>query len=217
MGIPFPNEKALAPEDLINLGRDGTFEDFETEVGPLKDYTYTQASNNGHIVLARPKPGVSGAHWAFDVQDPNGPEWCQNAMFDPTTGSLDLTNSPQAQAQVAPVGSCPGCGSSVTGLPAGSKFCPVCSSPLAAAPAARAPQMPPVPHVPTPGQLRPGQSPVAGAGHIPPPAHINPNRMEPRPEVKLDIPKGMQSSTHNGFADALDAMLAEADSKPDEA
>lgn len=216
MGQPFPNEKSLSIPEVIEVARNAAFEDFENTTGrTLQDYDYTQSANNGHILIARPRPGTAGGYWAFDVNDPNGPEWYENATYDTSTGSLDLSTCPQApQPTALPAGQCTQCGANHIGP---GSFCPLCGGTLTPGTAIHAPigslgqAVPagPAP-IPTPGQLAPGQSPAAGAGHQAMPAHINPHRMEGKPTKEVVIPPGMSVTKSTGFADDLDKLLSEA-------
>ena len=219
MGYPFPNERNINTHDTIDFTENGHFSSFDDALADStsgashtrKDYDFTQAGN-GQIILAKPRK--TGHLWALDV---NMGDWVENAQYDPSTGSID-----------APVpGTCPSCGA--TGV--GGKFCNSCGGTLQNSPtqipalsglaaAAAALGIPPGTHVvgvgpggqtmgiPSPGQLAPGGTPIAGAGHIPPPAHINPNRMTGSNKKEVVFPEGMTRVVKStGFVDALDALL----------
>ncbi len=237
MATPFPNERPIDTHDVIDMTENGVFSSFEdalqgTSTGAnqsKKDYDFRQAAN-GNIVLAKPKK--SGNLWAIDL---NNDDWVEGAQYDPKTGGIDDSQSPQNQPVPTngPSGTltCPGCGQ--TGV--SGKFCNSCGASLAnavptltpcgscgfplphagaacpACVAASAAQSGPAP-VPTAGQLAPGQTPSAGAGAQSAPRHINPNRMEGKPKKEVVVPAGMTSVVKStGFSDALDKLFADAE------
>jgi len=224
MAGPFPNDQPLNTHDTIDLAEAGAFTEFEEELqntatgqGQTKrDYEFRSAGN-GRIIIA--KPMKAGHLWATEIT-PGAPHqgvWVEGSQYDPSTGGIDDSQSPQQGGSPAvPAGTCPSC--SATGV--SGKFCNICGEPLA--PGGLAPTFPlpgfvptgqltvplgPAP-VPTAGQLAPGQTPVAGAGQQSAPMHINPNRMEGKPKKELVVPEGMtRVAKSTGFADALDALL----------
>jgi hypothetical protein len=223
MATPFPNEQPISTHDTIELTENGIFSEFEDELqsttigsGQTKrDYEFRQAGANGRIILA--KPIKSGNLWACDITSgsPNQNVWVEKAQYDPATGGVDDSQSPQGQQQAVPPGTCPSCGQ--TGV--NGKFCNSCGGPLAAPapmgaanPLAGLPLVPgPVP-VPMPGPLAPGQTPSAGAGAQATPVHVNPDRMTGRPKKEVVVPEGMTKVTKStGFADELDKLLADAE------
>ena len=139
MAGPFPNEQALSTHDAIDLTEQGYFESFEndlqnTNVGAnqtKRDYEFRAAGANGRILLA--KPTKTGNLWATELTpgSPNHGQWVEGAQYDPVTGGIDSSNSPQATAPTGAPGSCPSCGT--TGV--SGKFCFNCAAPLPAAPA----------------------------------------------------------------------------------
>jgi hypothetical protein len=229
MAVPFPNEQPLSTHDTIDLTEAGFFSQFEedlqdTPIGAnqsKRDYEFRSAGPNGSILIA--KPTKSGNLWATEITagSPNHGQWIEKAQYDPATGGIDDSQTPQAAAPVVAPGTCPSCG--MTG--ATGKFCHNCAAPLPTGPvpipshqgiAGLAGLLPgvgqvvavgPAP-VPTAGQLAPGQSPSAGAGAQAPIAHSNPNRMEGKPKKEVVVPEGMSKSKSTGFEDALDALLA---------
>ncbi len=227
----FPNESAIQTHDVIDLTENGTFSGFEDELQNTttgasqtkRDYEFRLAGPRGNIVLA--KPIKTGSLWACDLTSgsPTAGVWVEGAQYDPATGGIDASQSPQQQPQVAP-GTCPQC--SATGV--SGKFCNSCGAPLLTptqistalgglgglAPIG----LPGVVPAPVAGPLAPGQTPSAGAGAQATPAHINPSRMTGKPKKEVEVPEGMtRVAKSTGFADALDAMLAdaEADKQPD--
>lgn len=228
----FPNESAIQTHDVIDLTEQGVFSGFEDELQSTtvganqskRDYEFRLAGPRGNIILA--KPLKAGSLWACDITSgsPTGGSWVEGAQYDPATGGIDASQSPQAQPQTAP-GTCPNCGA--TGV--SGKFCNSCGGPLAfpamsglTTQVVQIPGIggPPGPaQIPVAGPLAPGQMPSAGAGTQPTPYQSNPNRMEGKPKKELVVPESMtRVAKSTGFADALDAMIAEAeaaDKQPD--
>jgi hypothetical protein len=233
MGHPFPNERNISTHDTIDFTENGVFSSFEEALQDStsgssqmkKDYDFTQAGN-GQILLAKPRK--TGHLWAIDV---NQGEWVENAQYDPSTGSIDSSQSPNNTTPQIPAGTCPNC--SATGV--SGKFCNSCGGALPTSPTqiaahtglagiAAALGIPagtavigvgPGGHtvgIPSAGQLAPGASPIAGAGHVPAPAHVNPNRMTGSNKKEVVVPEGMTKVVQTtGFADDLDKLLAEAE------
>jgi hypothetical protein len=240
MSVPFPNEQPISTHDTIDLTENGVFSTFEealqeTPAGAnqsKRDYEFRQAGTNGHIILA--KPVRSGNLWAIDITSGAGTDWIEKAQYDPTTGSIDDSQSPSANVGVpVPAGTCPACGANgVSG-----KFCNSCGGSLAQASVSMSGNLTPLgtlpggtqvigvgpgggqisvglpagPAVPVAGQLQPGQSPSAGAGAIAAPAHVNPDRMTGRPKKEVIVPEGMRVTKSTGFADELEKLLADAE------
>jgi hypothetical protein len=228
----FPNERPLSTHEAISIAEDNAFSGFEDELNNTQagasqtklDYDYTVAGPNATILLAKPRR--TGSLWACNMTagHPNQGEWVENATFDPRTGDIDYNAAQQAsQATTGPAGVCMSCGHVQTGP---GKFCAMCGDPLtqgtavhapvgslgALLPPPAAPGPPPAPYA---APLQPGQTPSAGAGHIAPPAHINPNRMEGKPKKEVEVPEGMtRVAKSTGFSDALDALLAQAEADP---
>ena len=212
----FPNERPIPTHELISLAEDGAFSDFDEGIidsGTLpaqsttrKDYNFTMAGPNGHIVVARPISGTVNP-WAKDI---NNPEWLENASYDTRTGGLDPSTCPQPAPAPVPAGApgtCGSCGNAPAlvggGVPA---FCPSCGAAIAPA-TTGAIQVGPTPGLPLPPII--GGKTLVGA--------FNPNRMEGRPQKEVIVPEGMKACAKpTGFTDALDALLAEAET-PDSA
>jgi hypothetical protein len=244
MAGPFPNEQPISTHDVIDLTETGVFGEFENDLQdtPIgqnqtkRDYEFRSAGNNGRIIIA--KPVKAGNLWATEVT-PGAPHqgvWVEKAQYDPATGGIDDSQSPNAQVPNMTTGACNACG-----IPGGltGKFCNNCGGPitqvsanvsmsgnitplgtlpggtqvLGVGPGGATIGLPagPAP-VPVAGQLQPGQSPGAGAGAQTAPAHVNPNRMEGKPKKEVVVPEGMKVTKSTGFLDGLDALLAGADS-----
>ena len=244
MATPFPNEQPLSTHDTITLAEDGVFNSFEDELQgtPIgsnqtkRDYEFRQAGANGRIILA--KPVKSGNLWACDITNgsPNQGQWIEKAQFDPATGGIDDSQSPQYGQQATAPGTCPACGQ--TGV--SGKFCNSCGGPLAVTMSGNLTPLGTLPGgtqvvgvgpgggqisvglpgpapVPTAGQLQPGQSPSAGAGAQAAPAHVDPNRMTGRAKKEVVVPEGMtRVAKSTGFEDELDKLLAQAEAEQSE-
>jgi hypothetical protein len=237
MAVPFPNEQPISTHDCIDLTETGIFGEFESELQDTaigqnqsrRDYEFRTAGPNGTIIIA--KPTKSGNLWATEITNgaPHQGTWVEKAQYDPATGGIDDSQTPQATAPAATPGVCPSCG--MTG--AFGKFCSNCAAALPTGPvpipahqgiAGLAGLLPgvgqvvavgPAP-VPTAGTLQPGQSPSAGAGAQAPIGHSNPNRMEGKPQKEIVVPEGMRVTKSTGFQDDLDKLLAEAEAQEQE-
>jgi hypothetical protein len=225
----FPNERPLTTHEAVQLAEDSVFGEFENQLDDSTsganqtklDYDYSLAGPNSTILLAKPRK--TGNLWATNVVHghPHQGEWLEGATYDPATGDIDW-NAGGVQASTVSTQVCNSCG--ISGL--SGKFCNNCGGPLStvaaplAAPIVGVP-IAPLPNAPPPppyaAPLQPGQTPTAGAGHVSPPAHVNPNRMEGKPKKEVVVPEGMTRVAKNtGFKDALDQMLAEAEANQSE-